>query len=462
MFSNRSKATHGAGKMRHSFKVYAPTAPSGLGDAGTPQLVLNVRGDIEFLVGQELYSAKQFSAETTHKLTIRYSTIPTSAMTAKDAETDDAFQILYVDQDITNRRFTTLYVKHIGSLPGGGDLPDLDDPVDLSTKTYIDTQDAATLTAAEAYTDGHGGASQSYVDTAVSTEAAARATAVTAEATARASADALLQALSAKDAASGYAGLDANAILKLVEIPKSLLTGGTSTLPVIRSLKVAQIIRQVTSGAGDLSLYTVPAGKRATIMLSALNLNGATLTYILKMTIGASTFQIGASATLANNANSTLAIALNSYPIGEAGDVFVINVDKSGVNLFGYILTWDDSEGMKSARLVTPASGDNVVYTCPTGKVAIVFNASNAGNAPFRLYNNSGGTRTYKWNNVPNAGSAAAANQLVASKTIITASNSNDVAEPCALAAGDFISINVDANATASIAVLENVMEIDA
>jgi len=102
------------GKMRHSVALYNPVTTAGAeGDPDTPTLAATLRAEITFLSGRELYSAKQFDSETSHKIRLRYFAAATAKMTARDTITDIEYTVLYVDQDL-NRKYTDLYVKTVG------------------------------------------------------------------------------------------------------------------------------------------------------------------------------------------------------------------------------------------------------------------------------------------------------------------------------------------------------------
>lgn len=104
-------------RMRHSVRITRPATTAGsLGDPAAPTILGNVRAEITFLQGRELYSAKQFSAETTHKIGLRYYAGLDATMSAEDLSTGVLYQVLYVDTDIM-RRYTDLYVKVVGATP---------------------------------------------------------------------------------------------------------------------------------------------------------------------------------------------------------------------------------------------------------------------------------------------------------------------------------------------------------
>lgn len=136
-------------------------------------------------------------------------------------------------------------------------------------KQYVDAQDEATLDAAEAYADAHGGAAalttaEAYTDAAITAEAAARTAADTAtlssahtytdtqvgsEASARATADALKEDRANKGVPNGYAPLDSNGL-----IPNSAIPPLAISKPNVVASQAAMLA--LTAEEGDIAIRT--------------------------------------------------------------------------------------------------------------------------------------------------------------------------------------------------------------
>jgi hypothetical protein len=86
--------------------------------------------------------------------------------------------------------------------------------------------------------------------------------AITAEASARASADALLQLLSGKDVANGYAGLDASALLKTAEFPA--LTGDVTS-------SAGGVVTTIAKLQGNVVTASAPADGQALVWVAGDN-----------------------------------------------------------------------------------------------------------------------------------------------------------------------------------------------
>lgn len=241
-----------------------------------------------------------------------------------------------------------------------------------------------------------------------------------------------------------------------------LIPAAGGALPLIKSLKVGAVINQALA-SGDNLLYTVPSGKRAMFGGTVTNFSGGAITVNEYVRISGTDYHMGASGPATSFANSsTTAITVgNTYPVMEAGDVVNFNVSGAGLHGFFFAMVFDATEGLKSPRLLTLASGDNTVYTCPSGKIAFLMNNA-LGNAPIRMINKSGGSRTITWNVVPFGGSPATANKLSLAATVTNNTVNNQALASVALAAGDFISINSDSSASGQVAYVLELIEIAA
>ena len=141
-------------------------------------------------------------------------------------------------------------------------------------------------------------------------------------------------------------------------------------------------------------------------------------------------------------------------PVLSAGQIFSIHCSAIGLQFVVKIVEFDAHADLKSVTLTALSAGDNVLYTCPANRTAIVFDAlpsvqSAAGQIGYT--NQSGGARTVlgKIGSTQFGPSVAPA---TATATTITC--------PSALAAGEILKVNVDAN-TATQLFWVTVTEVD-
>lgn len=198
---------------------------------------------------------------------------------------------------------------------------------------------------------------------------------------------------------------------------------------------------------GTTDLYTVPSGKRALIAstLTAYNSSAGSITAFPKVKIGATYYREGGSSTLASNTGTVL----NGGIVLEPTDKFSIDcATTAGLNVIGHVIEYDAHCPVYSPRLLTLGTGITTIYTCPTGKTAIVLpqglipgpgtgvmnlTADGAGHSITMYLVPSGQTAGLAW--VTNSVQAIAANSRMAASF------------PACLGAGDFAALNVNTGA---------------
>jgi hypothetical protein len=237
------------------------------------------------------------------------------------------------------------------------------------------------------------------------------------------------------------------------------IIGSTSAFPTLPSAKVALVVNTATIN-GNTDLYTVPAGKRAVFGGFIFNTSGGTLTAQPQYKISGTYVALSSPTTSITNNTATTFLAFNTLPIAEAGDV--ISFGTTGVmQVFGVIITFNNTEGLLSPRLTTFTTGDNTLFTCPASTTCFITNGGGGGNAPYRTANNSGGTRTYHMNAVLSGQSPTATNQLGAA---FTTTNANSTAASfvslIGLGPGDFLNVNVDAGTATQFFYIPTIVEI--
>jgi hypothetical protein len=232
-------------------------------------------------------------------------------------------------------------------------------------------------------------------------------------------------------------------------------------VPSVTGLAYVQSIKQ-SSGAGDLVVYTCPAGKKAFVGLVAVfNTSGGALNAILRVKDGASSYRMGA--TTATGAGASNFLGTNNIFLLEAGQSLVVNVDGAGLNIFPNIAEFDNTAPITSIRNNALVNGNNTLYTCPAGKSAFLINSSISNNplcvsGSIWVANESGGALNYISYCVPSGQAVGSAYQQVAATSVANnAINTVNFGSP-PLSAGDFVVLNTSgggAGQSASIIVVE-------
>lgn len=206
-----------------------------------------------------------------------------------------------------------------------------------------------------------------------------------------------------------------------------------------------------SGGAGDIDVYTAPAGKRAFVISTQVNnTSGGTITWHYETKIGGTYYRILGQPS-SSIAAQTGAFSVNQIYCIEAGETFSINV--SGAN-FGYLLNimeFDNTSPLKTVKITsaTMVNGDNSFYTVPAGKIAVPILPSALGiwgSGNFNYENDSGATRTISVYAVPN-GQAISNSYKIANALAVNNGNSSTFNAPLIMGAGDFVDFNVDSNA---------------
>lgn len=216
-----------------------------------------------------------------------------------------------------------------------------------------------------------------------------------------------------------------------------------------------------TGATGNLDLYTVPAGKRAYInrIVYYNNGTGSTIPTFTQVKISGTYYRIAATQNVNNNATLTNAANSPNF-VFEAGDIIAINTaTAAGITYAVGIVVFDNTSPLKGPRIVGPSNGDNTLYTCPGGKTAIPYGlispaiTSTLGSPTINFTADSGGARNVYWNAVASGGSPGATNKMQPAQSVSASTVGATTIPPFwALAAGDFISVNVDTGNAAQIA----------
>ncbi len=266
-------------------------------------------------------------------------------------------------------------------------------------------------------------------------------------------AEALVEVLTNKNVASGYAGLDGTGKVPAAEIPYLHFFQGVP-LP---NQKIIPQNRYVTS-SGAVALYTVPAGKKAIFIAGLLlNSSGGTLA---NTSVAWALLAEGIQVILSTNASivNTIQAAFGAeIPfVAQAGDVLTLNVAGQPVLMTGHVVEFDAAGPLFTSRVNGSAGGDITVFTCPAGKVAFLGAASawfptgiNGLGALF-AWNSSGSTKTVAVYLIP-SGSVKDATTLLKNgaslgSVALSAFSNFGITLPVCVSAGDVILVNVSAS----------------
>ena len=203
-------------------------------------------------------------------------------------------------------------------------------------------------------------------------------------------------------------------------------------------------------GSGNVDLYTVPAGKRL-ILLNAVwsNPTGGSLSASLQVKISSTYTRVGNVIAAASNAYNTTGSLLYTY---EAGEVVALNTTGAGLNFWAKAILVDDTVPWKSVKSFAPTTGDNVVYTVPAGKHAIVHHANlHFGlitDGMIQYFNESGSTVTAIEYIIPSGGTKGATSQFFSTTVASSVTSSVGKEIPGVLEPGDQVVVNLSASAS--------------
>ncbi len=206
-------------------------------------------------------------------------------------------------------------------------------------------------------------------------------------------------------------------------------------------------------GSGSTDIYTAPAGKRAWL-INAINYNtGSSNTVFIQLKSGGNYYRLQNSVTMATDvtvANFTL------MPTLEPGESYAFNCTTTGLNTRFQIIQYDANVPIYSPKLLTLASGDNTLYTVPTGKKAILARGVQSVSGQFnqgRYVNDSGGTRLINCFIVDSGGATGTSNKCLNNNTSVNAAAAATIwGGSVDIDAGDFLVINTNANTATQIA----------
>lgn len=197
-----------------------------------------------------------------------------------------------------------------------------------------------------------------------------------------------------------------------------------------------------STAAGDVDVYTVPTGKNFSITsMNVSNGSVGSVIVVVYIKTGGNKYTITNTTITASSFNTVINAALY---IAKAGDIVGVTINQTVSNIILGGIIFDNTSCMKQANIKGIAVGDNLLYECPTGKLAIPVIASppfNAFNTAFRACQNSGNTISLTYRVVRNGVGYEFSKGSVTSGAAVT------LATPLALALspGDQIIVNCTA-----------------
>lgn len=196
-----------------------------------------------------------------------------------------------------------------------------------------------------------------------------------------------------------------------------------------------------SAGAGNIDLYTVPAGKTVIILaLTGYNTTAGSLTVSPRYKYGSTYVQVGSNSIA--GAGAITNVPLQGPMVFSEGETVAVNSTGAGV-LFVLRYVEIDTGRFVPVFGKSLAVGDNLLYTCPVGKRAALLatTLTMIGLGVFGLSNSSGSTRVV----------AIKRNASLISGSISSTSGSITQAGcvGVTLAPGDTLSINSDGVAAA-------------
>jgi hypothetical protein len=209
------------------------------------------------------------------------------------------------------------------------------------------------------------------------------------------------------------------------------------------------------AGSGNVDLYTCPSGKRAMVnLVTVFNTAGTSTNVYPAIYVSGTYYKFGSTLANGSNAIGTIVSSIRSI-ILEAGERLAINTSQAGINVWPNIVEFDNTVGIKTAKVLNPSSGNNTLYTCPSGKNAYFLDTrflANNSAAKFQYFNNSGGAAVTAWYSVPFGGSAGSSNVIGTEASLSSGSNQLRLFGSCVLTPGDFIVFNTSTGTAGQIA----------
>lgn len=193
---------------------------------------------------------------------------------------------------------------------------------------------------------------------------------------------------------------------------------------------------------GTVDLYTAPTGKKGFVTNFYL-LNSSSMTALPQIKISSTYYNLIAPAINSAAVNFGLGYVINS------GETLAVNsLTNPGGRAWAQVLEIDNSVPIYTAINLSLSSGNNTLYTCPSGKTATLIDSVagnfSIGTSAGRYVNSSGSNRNVIFYHVPNGGSPGTSNIFFS--TTLPTNQSNFPSYPRPMVPGDSIVVNTDAS----------------
>lgn len=208
---------------------------------------------------------------------------------------------------------------------------------------------------------------------------------------------------------------------------------------------------------GTTDLYTVPTGRRALVLqMFGYNTSAGTISVTPKLKVSGTYYALNGAGAVGVASHNALALGMSAVlSLLEPGDTLsVLTATNAGLNLVTQLVEFDSASPLKQGRLIGPSSGDNTLYTCPSGKTATTLPiATSVATVYAPIQFTSDASRTVHANLVPSGNSPSGTNQITGATSVFSGQPNNIGAfSGLNLGPGDFISINVDVGNAAQVA----------
>ncbi len=207
-----------------------------------------------------------------------------------------------------------------------------------------------------------------------------------------------------------------------------------------------------TTASGNLDLYTCPTVSPAReCMITAgtfYNTAASSITAYPEVKLSGSGTYYPLQASQAVPASSAATVGGVYFILGQ-GDTISVNATAAGLNVWMDDIEFDAATPLTQVKFTGLASGDNTLYSVPSGKTAIIatlgFGAPGFAAGVVRYSNATAGSVTAHLNVVPSGNSAGSSNQVSAAAAVTTISATSFNVN-ATLSSGDFISGNVNSS----------------
>lgn len=246
-------------------------------------------------------------------------------------------------------------------------------------------------------------------------------------------------------------------------VTQRLFTTDLFTIPVLGlGLPGAKAVPLFYKGAvvGNHDLYTVPAGKRAWINgpLGYYNSGASGIGITAGVVISATFWKLTGS--VFANANTGAWLPAQSFILDAGQTVRVVYDSALQAAVYGGVIEFDNTATMKTAaKFGFGAATNNLIYTCPAGYTALIFNQFGGLDSPGMQLQSVDANVTNHIKYVPSGDTISAQHQVSITEFVSPRNTASQMMLPGCMAAGDSIYLYSDV-ANASGVAWVNVCEI--